>query len=75
MGDKLEFDNIERGDRIILKGSRKTPVDVISKRKEDIIEYQTSRGTRGAVVKNQFTNKAYDITNNSTKIVRDIRRY
>lgn len=69
----MNFRNIKSGDRLILTGSRKQPVKVLSN-KSDVIKYKTSRGIKGHVIRNKFANIAYDINNCSSKIVKKIKK-
>lgn len=69
----INFNSLRTGDKVILKGSRKQPV-YVKECNEEMIKYMTPKGSEGVVVKNNFKNKAYDIRNNTTKVVNNIIR-
>ena len=69
----MDIRGIRKGDKVILKGSRKQPVNVMSK-KAGVIKYKNKQGKTCHLILNKFTGKGYDIRNGSTKMVSSIVR-
>lgn len=67
----MDIRGIKKGDKVILKGSRKQPVKVLSK-KSGVIKYKSKQGKSCHLILNKFTGKGYDIRNGSTKMVNNI---
>ena len=70
-GGRMDLKGIRKGDKVILKGSRKQPVKVASK-KSGVIKYKNKQGKTCHLILNRFTGKGYDIRNGSTKMVSNI---
>lgn len=70
-GGRMNIKGIRKGDKIILKGSRKQPVKVLSK-KPCIVKYKSKQGKTCHLILNKFTGKGYDMRNGSAKMVSNV---